>query len=82
MDDEFHYALISASVVPESMYGTIVMEDIVWLDLGQINGQNNVVVAWMNQTDSLVSCKGLKQKGGKISRVGELGQRVLNPGCV
>ena len=77
-DDEFRYALISASVVPDSMYGNMVMEDIAWLDLERIHGQNNVVVARTNPIDS-----GLKRKGGEISGVGELGRRVFNPGrCV
>ena len=69
-DDEFRYALISASVVPESMYGNMIMEDIARLDLERINGQNNVVVAQTNRTDSLVSCQGFKRKGSEISRVG------------
>jgi hypothetical protein len=40
-DDEFRYALISASVVPDSMYGNMVMEDLAWLDLGRIHGEDD-----------------------------------------
>ncbi|KAA1472975.1 MED14-domain-containing protein [Dentipellis sp. KUC8613] len=37
-DEDFRYALISVTVVPESLYQSLVMEDIGWLDVAQICG--------------------------------------------
>jgi hypothetical protein len=50
-DDEFRYALISVNEVPESMYGSLVMEDIAWLDLRRIRGDGPVPTG----TDPLAS---------------------------
>ncbi|KAI9510089.1 mediator complex subunit MED14-domain-containing protein [Russula earlei] len=38
-DTDFRYALISAKIVPESMYQSLVMEDIGWLDVERICGR-------------------------------------------
>jgi mediator of RNA polymerase II transcription subunit 14 len=42
MDLEYRYALISTSIVPDSMFGNMIMEDIAWLDLARIHGDEAV----------------------------------------
>jgi len=44
-DMEYQYALISTSVIPGSMFGNMVMEDIAWLDLSRIHGDEAVRAA-------------------------------------
>ncbi|KAI0292502.1 mediator complex subunit MED14-domain-containing protein [Multifurca ochricompacta] len=39
-DTDFRYALISVKIVPDSMYQTLVMEDIGWLDVERICGRS------------------------------------------
>jgi hypothetical protein len=41
--DEFRYALISSKLLPESPKSQLVMEDIAWLDVKQIHGDEVVV---------------------------------------
>jgi hypothetical protein len=38
-DTDFRYALISVKIVPDSMYQSLVMEDIGWLDVERICGR-------------------------------------------
>lgn len=38
-EEDFRYALISVKVIPESMYGNMIMEDIGWLDIRRIRGE-------------------------------------------
>ncbi|KAI9567227.1 mediator complex subunit MED14-domain-containing protein [Boletus coccyginus] len=38
-EEDFRYALISAKVLPDSMYGNMIMEDIGWLDIRRIQGE-------------------------------------------
>jgi mediator of RNA polymerase II transcription subunit 14 len=38
-DIDFRYALISVKIVPDSMYQSLVMEDIGWLDVERICGR-------------------------------------------
>lgn len=38
-EDDFRYALISVKVLPDSMYGNMIMEDIGWLDVQRIRGE-------------------------------------------
>ena len=38
-DTDFRYALISVKIVPNSMYQSLVMEDIGWLDVERICGR-------------------------------------------
>jgi mediator of RNA polymerase II transcription subunit 14 len=52
-DDEFRYALISVNVLPESTHGSMVMEDIAWLDLRRIHGFDDTVATGMEQMDVL-----------------------------
>jgi hypothetical protein len=40
-DEAFQYALITTSVISDSIYGSMVMEDIAWLDFGRIRGQES-----------------------------------------
>jgi mediator of RNA polymerase II transcription subunit 14 len=37
-EEDFRYALISVKVLPDSMYGNMIMEDIGWLGVGRIRG--------------------------------------------
>jgi mediator of RNA polymerase II transcription subunit 14 len=39
-EEAFRYALISVKVIPDSMYGNMIMEDIGWLDVQRIRGEN------------------------------------------
>jgi hypothetical protein len=39
-DDDFRYALISVSVLPDTTYASMVMDDIAWLDFWQIHGED------------------------------------------
>lgn len=46
-EEDFRYALISVKVLPDSMYGNMIMEDIGWLDVRRIRGekgQSEVVI--------------------------------------
>lgn len=38
-EEDFRYALISVKVLPDSMYGNMIMEDIGWLDVRRIRGE-------------------------------------------
>lgn len=44
-DDDFRYALINVTIVPDSMYQSLVMEDIGWLDVARICQPAQVPVA-------------------------------------
>ncbi|EIM79913.1 MED14-domain-containing protein [Stereum hirsutum FP-91666 SS1] len=44
-DDDFRYALINVTIVPDSMYQSLVMEDIGWLDVARICQPPQVPVA-------------------------------------
>ncbi|KAJ7874735.1 mediator complex subunit MED14-domain-containing protein [Mycena olivaceomarginata] len=44
-DMVFRYALITASVLPGTMYGNLVMEDIAWLDFNRIHGGDITITA-------------------------------------
>ncbi|KIK79206.1 hypothetical protein PAXRUDRAFT_161917 [Paxillus rubicundulus Ve08.2h10] len=41
-EEAFRYALISVKVLPDSMYGNMIMEDIGWLDVQRIRGEKSV----------------------------------------
>ncbi|KAF8552437.1 MED14-domain-containing protein [Imleria badia] len=38
-EEDFRYALISVKVLPDSMFGNMIMEDIGWLDVRRIRGE-------------------------------------------
>ncbi|EGO25140.1 hypothetical protein SERLADRAFT_414850 [Serpula lacrymans var. lacrymans S7.9] len=42
-DEEFRYALISVRVLTDTMYANLIMEDIAWLDVQRIRGDNNAI---------------------------------------
>ncbi|KAJ7690643.1 MED14-domain-containing protein [Mycena rosella] len=44
-DEEFRYALITTRVLPGTMYGNLVMEDIAWLDFDRIHGGDIAITA-------------------------------------
>ncbi|KAF8170264.1 mediator complex subunit MED14-domain-containing protein [Mycena galopus ATCC 62051] len=44
-DKEFRYALITTAVLPGTMYGNLVMEDIAWLDFDRIHGGDIAITA-------------------------------------
>ncbi|KAJ7497072.1 mediator complex subunit MED14-domain-containing protein [Mycena latifolia] len=44
-DEEFRYALITTRVLPGTMYGNLVMEDIAWLDFDRIHGGDITITA-------------------------------------
>ncbi|KAJ6497836.1 mediator complex subunit MED14-domain-containing protein [Mycena sanguinolenta] len=44
-DKEFRYALITTAVLPGTMYGNLVMEDIAWLDFDRIHGGDITIAA-------------------------------------
>lgn len=44
-DKEFRYALITTRVLPGTMYGNLVMEDIAWLDFDRIHGGDITITA-------------------------------------
>ena len=44
MDERFQYALITTSVIPESMFGSMILEDIAWLDFDRIHDKGNIIV--------------------------------------
>ncbi|KAJ7928568.1 mediator complex subunit MED14-domain-containing protein [Mycena leptocephala] len=44
-DKEFRYALITTRVLPGTMYGNLVMEDIAWLDFNRIHGGDIAITA-------------------------------------
>lgn len=41
-EEDFRYALISVKVLPDSMYGNMIMEDIGWLDVRRIRGEKGL----------------------------------------
>lgn len=43
-DERFQYALITTSVIPESMFGSMILEDIAWLDFDRIHDKANILV--------------------------------------
>ncbi|KIY53083.1 MED14-domain-containing protein [Fistulina hepatica ATCC 64428] len=45
----FQYALITAKVLPDSMYAQMIMEDIGWLDFERIHGSDDVSIAQRDQ---------------------------------
>ncbi|KAJ6495613.1 mediator complex subunit MED14-domain-containing protein [Mycena vitilis] len=48
-DKEFRYALITTRVLPGTMYGNLVMEDIAWLDFDRIHGGDISITAHFDQ---------------------------------
>ncbi|KAI0940563.1 hypothetical protein AcW1_003726 [Taiwanofungus camphoratus] len=42
-EDDFRYALITAKVLPDTMFREMVMEDIAWLDVRRIHGDGVIV---------------------------------------
>ncbi|KIP06411.1 hypothetical protein PHLGIDRAFT_460187 [Phlebiopsis gigantea 11061_1 CR5-6] len=42
-DQDFRYALVSANVLPEAMYPELIMEDIGWLDVRRIHGDEVII---------------------------------------
>ncbi|KAJ7668443.1 mediator complex subunit MED14-domain-containing protein [Mycena polygramma] len=48
-DKEFRYALITTRVLPGTMYGNLVMEDIAWLDFDRIHGGDIAITAHSDQ---------------------------------
>src|ERR1700722_19692221 len=61
-DDEFRYALISVNVLPDSTYQSMVMEDIAWLDLRRIHGEDSADTTRIDDLDALGSGE-QKQEG-------------------
>jgi mediator of RNA polymerase II transcription subunit 14 len=43
-DERFQYALITTSVIPESMFGSMILEDIAWLDFDRIHDKAKILV--------------------------------------
>ncbi|KAF9220121.1 MED14-domain-containing protein [Gyrodon lividus] len=41
-EEAFRYALISVKVLPDSMFGAMIMEDICWLDVLRIRGEKGI----------------------------------------
>jgi mediator of RNA polymerase II transcription subunit 14 len=48
-DEEFRYALISVEVLTDTMYANMIMQDIGWLDVRRIHGEDIIISP---QTDS------------------------------
>jgi len=42
-DERFQYALITTSVITEAMFGSMILEDIAWLDFDRIHDKANVL---------------------------------------
>ncbi|KAJ6558514.1 mediator complex subunit MED14-domain-containing protein [Mycena vulgaris] len=51
-DEEFRYALITTRVLPNTMYGNLVMEDIAWLDFDRIHGGDIAITTQSNPASS------------------------------
>lgn len=59
-DEKFRYALITTKVLTDSMYASMVMEDIAWLDLDRIRDAGRGAT---EQTEDLfMKVAGLRQK--------------------
>ena len=58
-DERFKYALITTTVLTESMFGGMTLEDIAWLDFDRIHNKANI----------LVIDNDLNRRGGIISQL-------------
>jgi mediator of RNA polymerase II transcription subunit 14 len=63
MDDQFRYALITTRILTESTYSSMIMEDIAWLDFGQIHGEEITVTAHPGRPDLRA---GMKRKRDSV----------------
>ncbi|KAL0581807.1 mediator complex subunit [Marasmius crinis-equi] len=70
--DEFRYALITTSVVPDSICANMVMEDIAWLDFNRIHSED---VAQSEANDLKSSIKG-KRLQGDVSNPDPVAPRI------
>ena len=59
-DEKFRYALITTKVLTDSMYASMVMEDIAWLDLDRIRDAGRG--ATEQTEDPFMKIVGLRQK--------------------
>jgi hypothetical protein len=64
-DDEFRYALISVNVLPDSTYQSMVMEDIAWLDLRRIHGEDSADTTGIDGLDALGSREQKQEATGR-----------------
>ncbi|KAF9242015.1 mediator complex subunit MED14-domain-containing protein [Melanogaster broomeanus] len=69
-DEDFRYALISVKVIPDSMYGNMIMEDIGWLDVRRIRGEKGAGSTF----EVVVGPRSAELQGGQ--------KRKRNPGPV
>lgn len=63
-DEKFRYALITTKVLTDSMYASMVMEDIAWLDLDRIRDAG----ATEQTEDSFMKVAGLGRKQEDLQR--------------
>jgi mediator of RNA polymerase II transcription subunit 14 len=57
-DEEFRYALISVEVLTDTMYANMIMQDIGWLDVRRIHGEDIIISP---RTDSSQGNAGVSQ---------------------